>query len=157
SRRIHDPGPARVRRPRAEVARPARPLMSTTSDAVTRTRLVDSTQASYRWWVLAVTSAGALLASLTSGTPVIALPGLLRDLHTDLFALLWIVVGYTLVATAFVLNAGRLADQFGRARSYTFGFAIFTVASVFAAVAPTAGLLILARVFQGIGGAFIMA
>jgi hypothetical protein len=42
----------------------------------------------YRWWLLLVTSLGALLASLTSGTLVIALPEILRDLHTDLFALL---------------------------------------------------------------------
>jgi hypothetical protein len=41
---------------------------------------------SYRWWLLVVTSLGALLASLTSGTLVIALPDILRDLHTDLFA-----------------------------------------------------------------------
>src|SRR5512146_2206208 len=58
----------------------------------------------YRWWVLLVTSIGALLASLTAGTLVIALPDILRDLHTDLFALMWIVVGYTLVATVLVLN-----------------------------------------------------
>ena len=58
--------------------------------------------------VLLVTSIGALLASLTSGTLVIALPDILRDLHTDLFALMWIVVGYTLVVTVLVVNAGRL-------------------------------------------------
>ena len=80
----------------------------------------------YRWVVLAVTSIGALLAALTSGTLVIALPDILRDLHTDLFTLLWIVVGYTLAATVLVLNAGRIADQVGRARSYTAGFALFT-------------------------------
>ena len=69
-----------------------------------------------KWWVLGVTSIGALLASLTSGTLVIALPDILRDLHPDLFALLWIVVGYTLVVSVRVLNAGRLADMVGRAR-----------------------------------------
>ena len=56
------------------------------------------TRDDYRWIVLAVTSVGALLASLTSGTLVIALPDILRDLQTDLFSLLWIVVG---------LHAGR--------------------------------------------------
>ena len=76
---------------------------------------------SYRWWVLGITSLGALLSSLNSGTLVIALPDILRDLHTDLFALLWIVVGYTLVATVLVLNAGRLADMVGRARTFTAG------------------------------------
>src|SRR5512146_1182523 len=93
-------------------------------------RLVDPASPQYRWWLLAVTSLGALLASLTSGTLVIALPDILRDLHTDLFSLLWIVVGYTLVTTVLVLNAGRLADKFGRARAYVIGMTIFTLASI---------------------------
>ncbi|HEU4673594.1 MAG TPA: MFS transporter [Candidatus Limnocylindrales bacterium] len=115
------------------------------------------TDDSYRWWVLVVTSIGALLASLTSGTLVIALPDILRDLHTDLFALMWIVVGYTLVATVLVLNAGRIADMYGRARTYTLGFLVFTLASVFCAVAADDVQLIAGRVIQGIGGAFLMA
>jgi EmrB/QacA subfamily drug resistance transporter len=117
----------------------------------------DPANEDYRWWVLAVTSIGALLASLTSGTLVIALPEILRDLQTDLFTLLLIVVGYTLVTTVLVLNAGRVADMVGRERSYTAGFAIFTVASVLCAVSPGAGFLVLARIIQGIGGAFLMA
>jgi EmrB/QacA subfamily drug resistance transporter len=115
------------------------------------------TAGSYRWWLLVVTSLGALLASLTSGTLVIALPDILRDLHTDIFSLLWIVVGYTLVTTVLVLNAGRLADAIGRATAYTIGFAIFLVASVLCALAPTAIALIAARLVQGVGGAFLMA
>ena len=111
----------------------------------------------YRLWVLAVTSIGALVASLTSGTLVIALPDILRELHTDLFALMWIVVGYTLVVTVLVLNAGRLADMFGRARTYTLGFAVFTLASVACALAGDATQLIAGRVLQGVGGAFLMA
>jgi EmrB/QacA subfamily drug resistance transporter len=111
----------------------------------------------YRWVVLAVTSLGALLASLTSGTLIIALPDILRDLHTNLFALLWIVIGYTLVATVLVLNAGQIADQLGRARSYTAGFAVFTIASIGCALAPNDLLLIAGRIVQGVGGALLMA
>jgi EmrB/QacA subfamily drug resistance transporter len=120
-------------------------------------RLADPAAPSYRWWVLGVTSVGALMASLTGGTLIIALPDILRDLHTDIFSLLWIVVGYTLVATVLVLNAGRVADMAGRARSYTLGFVIFTAASILCAVAPNAGLLILWRLAQGVGGALLMA
>jgi EmrB/QacA subfamily drug resistance transporter len=120
-------------------------------------RLADPAAPSYRWWVLGVTSVGALMASLTGGTLIIALPDILRDLHTDIFSLLWIVVGYTLVATVLVLNAGRLADMAGRARSYTLGFVIFTGASILCAVAPNAGMLILWRLAQGVGGALLMA
>lgn len=111
----------------------------------------------YRWWLLGVTSIGALLASLTSGSLVIALPGILRDLHTDLFAVMWIIVGYTLVLTVLVLNAGRVADRFGRARTFTLGSAAFTVASVICALAPDANSLIAGHVAQGIGAAFMFA
>ena len=120
-------------------------------------RLVDPASPDYRWWLLAVTSLGALLASLTSGTLVIALPDILRDLHTDLFSLLWIVVGYTIVTTVLVLNAGRLADKFGRARAYMVGMVIFTLASIGCGVAPDSVTLILGRVVQGVGGAFMFA
>ncbi len=119
--------------------------------------VVDPDAESYRWWLLFVTSVGALLAALASGTLIIALPDILRDLQTDIFSLLWIVVGYTLVTTVLVLNAGRLADRFGRARTYVYGFLIFTLASIFCAVAPNALLLIGGRIIQGIGGAFILA
>jgi EmrB/QacA subfamily drug resistance transporter len=118
---------------------------------------IDPAAPDYRWWVLLVTSIGALMASLTGGTLIIALPEILRDLHTDIFSLLWIVVGYTLVATVLVLNAGRVADMVGRAKSYTLGFVIFTVASILCAVAPNANLLILWRLVQGVGGALLMA
>ena len=120
-------------------------------------RIVNPEHENYRWWVLVVTSIGALMASLTSGTLIIALPDILRDLHTDIFSLLWIVVGYTLVATVLVLNAGRVADMVGRARSYTLGFVIFTVASILCALAPDAKQLILWRLVQGVGGALLMA
>jgi EmrB/QacA subfamily drug resistance transporter len=120
-------------------------------------RLVDPASPTYRWWLLLVTSLGALLASMTSGTLVIALPDILRDLHTDLFALLWIVVGYTLVVTVLVLNAGRVADRFGRARTFTLGLAFFTIASAFCAIAPDAPTLIACRIAQGIGGALMFA
>jgi EmrB/QacA subfamily drug resistance transporter len=128
-----------------------------TAPAIPRRRLVDPASPDYRWWLLAVTSLGALLASLTSGTLVIALPDILRDLHTDLFSLLWIVVGYTIVTTVLVLNAGRLADKFGRARAYMVGMAVFTLASIGCGVAPDAATLILGRVVQGVGGAFMFA
>lgn len=124
---------------------------------VRRPHTAGETTDNYRWWVLVVTSIGALIASLTAGTLVIALPNILRDLHTDLFALMWIVVGYTLVATVLVLNAGRIADMYGRARTYTIGFGIFTLASVFCAVAADPLQLIAGRVVQGIGGAFLLA
>ena len=67
------------------------------------------------------------------------------------------MVGYTVVTTVLVLNAGKLADRFGRARMFIVGVAIFTAASVGCALAPDPTLLILGRVIQGVGGAFMFA
>ena len=136
---------------------PESPIPITRSRRPADHHVPGETRDNYRWIVLAVTSLGALLASLTSGTLIIALPDILRDLHTNLFALLWIVIGYTLVATVLVLNAGQIADQIGRARSYIAGFAVFTVSSIACALAPNDILLIGARVLQGVGGALLMA
>ena len=107
--------------------------------------------------VLGVTSIGALLASLTSGTLVIALPDILRELHTDLFTLMWIVVGYTLVSDR--PRPQRRPDRRpGRAGAGLHaGFAIFTVASVACALAPTACCWSAPGSVQGVGGAFLMA
>src|SRR4051794_5855499 len=138
-------------------ASPMSSILRTRTRAAAPDAVATEVPASYRWIVLGITSLGALLSALNSGTLVIALPDILRDLNTDLFALLWIVVGYTLVATVLVLNAGRLADMVGRARTFAAGLAVFTIASLFCAVAPTAGLLIGGRVVQGVGGALIMA
>src|SRR3954463_13662136 len=138
-------------------ASPMSSILRTRTRAAAPDAVATDAPSSYRWIVLGITSLGALLSALNSGTLVIALPDILRDLNTDLFALLWIVVGYTLVATVLVLNAGRIADQVGRARTYTGGFALFTVASIACALAPTAFLLVIARLVQGVGGAFLMA
>ena len=129
------------------------------SSAAARVHLAGEVDDDYRWWVLAVTSIGALLASLTSGTLVIALPDILRDLHTDLFALLWIVVGYTLVVTVLVLNAGRLADMFGRARDLHAGHRASSRSprSRCALAAGRATRSSPAASLQGVGGAFIIA
>src|SRR5689334_16610963 len=80
---------------------------------------------SYKWWALSCTSLGTLLATLNSGTLIIALPVLLRELHTSLITLVWVLLSYMLAQTVLVLTAGRLADMFGRKNLYVFGFALF--------------------------------
>ena len=74
--------------------------------------------AEYKWMALSVTSIGALMASMNSGTLIIALPTLLRDLHTTLLPLIWILLAYNVTQTVFVLNGGRLSDMYGRKRLY---------------------------------------
>src|SRR4051812_13382185 len=111
----------------------------------------------YKWWVLTCTSLGMLLATVNSGTLIIALPDLERALHTPLLELVWVILVYMIVSTVLVLTAGRLSDLFGRKQAYVAGFAVFTLASLAAGFAESGGELIGARVVQGIGGAFLFA
>jgi EmrB/QacA subfamily drug resistance transporter len=114
-------------------------------------------QDSYKWWALSCTSLGTLLATLNSGTLIIALPVLLRELHTDLLTLVWVLLSYMLVQTVVVLTAGRLADMFGRKNLYVLGSALFGVSALVAGFAQTGGELVAVRVVQGAAGAFMMA
>jgi EmrB/QacA subfamily drug resistance transporter len=98
-----------------------------------------------------------LLAATNSGTLIIALPELERSLHTSLLALVWVILAYLIAATVLVLNAGRLSDLFGRKRAYVGGFLVFALASLGAGFAGDATALILWRILQGIGSAFLFA
>ena len=111
----------------------------------------------YKWWALSCTSLGMLLAATNSGTLIIALPDLERSLHASLLALVWVILAYLIAATVLVLMAGRLSDLFGRKRAYVGGFLLFAFASLGAGFAPNADVLILWRVLQGIGSAFLFA
>src|SRR4051812_48898813 len=111
----------------------------------------------YKWWVLTCTSLGMLLATVNSGTLIIALPDLERELHTTLLQLVWVILVYMIVSTVLVLTAGRLSDLFGRKTAYVLGFLVFAAASLGAGFAGSGTELILWRVLQGIGGAFLFA
>ena len=66
-----------------------------------------------------------LLATINSGTLIIALPDLERSLHTSLLTLVWVILVYMIASTVLVLSAGRLSDQFGRKNAYIGGFLLF--------------------------------
>jgi EmrB/QacA subfamily drug resistance transporter len=98
-----------------------------------------------------------LLATVNSGTLIIALPDLERRLHTTLLQLVWVILVYMIVSTVLVLTAGRLSDLFGRKHAYVLGFLVFSAASLGAGFAGSGTQLILSRVLQGVGGAFLFA
>jgi EmrB/QacA subfamily drug resistance transporter len=98
-----------------------------------------------------------LLATVNSGTLIIALPDLERSLHTTLLQLVWVILVYMIVSTVLVLTAGRLSDLFGRKTAFVLGFVVFALASLGAGFAGSGTVLILWRILQGIGGAFLFA
>jgi EmrB/QacA subfamily drug resistance transporter len=111
----------------------------------------------YKWWALSCTSLGMLLATINSGTLIIALPDLERRLHTSLLELVWVILVYMIASTVLVLSAGRLSDQFGRKKAYIGGFVLFALASLGAGFAGNGTQLILWRILQGVGGSFLFA
>ncbi|MQA73591.1 MAG: DHA2 family efflux MFS transporter permease subunit [Solirubrobacterales bacterium] len=118
---------------------------------------VDADHHNYKWWALSCTSLGMLLATINSGTLIIALPDLERALGTTLLQLVWVILAYMIASTVLVLTAGRLSDLFGRKQAYVGGFLIFSAASLGAGFAADGTQLILWRILQGIGGAFLFA
>ena len=79
---------------------------------------VDSQHANYKWWTLSCTGLGMLLATINSGTLIIALPDLERALGTSILELVWVILAYMIASTVLVLTAGRLSDLFGRKTAY---------------------------------------
>ena len=118
---------------------------------------VEASSPNYKWWALSCTSLGMLLAATNSGTLIIALPDLERSLHTSLLALVWVILAYMIASTVLVLSAGRLSDLFGRKRAYVGGFIVFAAASLGAGFAANGDQLILWRIVQGVGSAFLFA
>ncbi|HJQ46851.1 MAG TPA: MFS transporter [Amycolatopsis sp.] len=122
----------------------------------------------YKWVALSNTTLGLLMATINSSIVLIALPDIFRGIHINPLEpgntsyLLWMMMGFLVVTAVLVVGFGRLGDMYGRVRMYNLGFAVFAVSSVFLAVTWMDGSsgaiwLIIWRVIQGIGGAFLMA
>ena len=122
----------------------------------------------YKWIALSNTTLGVLMATINQSIVLIALPDIFRGIGLNPLSpgntsyLLWMFMGFLVVSAVLVVSFGRLGDMFGRVRMYNMGFAIFSVASIFLAVtwmhgSSAALWLIVWRVVQGIGGAFLFA
>ena len=122
----------------------------------------------YKWVALSNTTLGVLLATINQSILLIALPDIFRGVGVNPLApgntslLLWLIMGYMVVTAVLVVGLGRLGDMFGRVKMYNAGFAIFTFFSIMLAITwmhGTPGILwlIAMRIFQGVGGAMLMA
>jgi MFS family permease len=122
----------------------------------------------YKWIALSNTTLGVLMATINQSIVLIALPDVFHGIGLDPLGpgntsyLLWMFMGFMVVTAVLVVSFGRLGDMFGRVRMYNMGFAVFSIASIFLTVtwmhgAAGALWLIIWRVVQGIGGAFLFA
>src|ERR1700747_2763785 len=122
----------------------------------------------YKWIALSNTTLGVLMVTINQSIVLIALPDIFRGIGLNPLSpsntsyLLWMFMAFLVVSAVLVVSFGRLGDMFGRVRMYNMGFAVFTVASIFLSVAWMHGTaaalwLIIWRIVQGIGGAFLFA
>src|SRR6476659_2392786 len=107
-------------------------------------------------WTFAITSIALFMVSLDNLVVSTAIPVIRVDLHASLESLSWTVNAYTLTFAVLLLTGAALGDRFGRRRMFAIGVAIFTAASVAAALAPSVEMLNIARAVQGLGGAIVM-
>lgn len=108
------------------------------------------------WGALVTLSAGVSLIIIDATIVNVALPTIIRELDLTLTQAEWINSIYSLVFASTLILFGRLGDAFGRRRVFLAGLTVFVGASLLAAAAPSGGLLILARLVQGVGGAAVL-
>jgi EmrB/QacA subfamily drug resistance transporter len=122
----------------------------------------------YKWIALSNTTLGILMAALNSSIILIALPAIFRGIGINPLApgetgyLLWSLLGYLVITAVLLVTCGRISDMFGRVRLYNAGFAVFTVGSILLFFIQGSGngaamQLIIYRLIQGVGGAFLFA
>ncbi len=124
--------------------------------------------ANYKWIALSNTTLAVLLATLDGSITIIAMPDIFRGIKlnplvpSNSFYLLWMILGFLVVSSVLVVSLGRLGDMFGRVRMYNLGFLVYTVSSLLLTIDWMTGQsgalwLIVMRIVQGIGAAFIIA
>ena len=108
-----------------------------------------------QWATLLVLTLSTFLVLVDASVVNLALPQVVGDLGGTLDGATWVVAGYILAFASLLLHFGRLGDVFGRRKMFLWGVAIFTASSLVAALASSLGVLVTARVAQGVGAAML--
>ena len=109
-----------------------------------------------RWWALVAVALATFMTYLDNNVTNVAIPTIQRSLHLSIAGLEWVVSSYVLVFAGLLLASGRIADVYGRRRLFFAGTVVFTLASLAAGLAGSGGMLIGARVVQGLGAALVV-
>ncbi|MBB6335224.1 MFS transporter [Schaalia hyovaginalis] len=109
-----------------------------------------------RWRILAVTMSVAFMALLDTTIVNIALPAMQDGLAASAGTIQWVVSGYGLTFGLVLVTGGRLGDAHGRRPLMLVGVTAFILTSIACGLAPSAGALIVARLFQGVSGGLIL-
>jgi EmrB/QacA subfamily drug resistance transporter len=116
-----------------------------------------SSIAKHRGLAMLVVMTGVLITAIDTTIVVLALPEIEKGLRVGLASVIWIVIGYLLVITLLATQVGRFGDMYGRVKMYEAGFLVFVLGSMACALAWNESSIIIFRIIQGIGGAFVSA
>lgn len=109
-----------------------------------------------RWLSLVTLCLAILVAQIDTAVVNLATRPIGEYFAAGVGELQWVIDSYNLVYAVLLLTGGLLADLYGRRRIFMSGAAVFTVASLLCAVAPSASFLIGARAFAGLGAALLI-
>lgn len=108
------------------------------------------------WLALAALSLGFFMALLDQSVVAVALPAIAAEFQASFSAAVWVSAVYLLGVAGPLLVTGRLGDKYGHRLLFQTGIVVFSVGALFSALAPTLGLLIGARLVQGLGAGILM-
>jgi EmrB/QacA subfamily drug resistance transporter len=103
----------------------------------------------HRWRILGVALAVGSMSLLDISIVNVAIPSMRAGLHTTSATIQWVVSGYSLAFGLTLVAGGRLGDAYGRRRMMLWGLAGFVASSAAVGLAPTAALVVAARLLQG--------
>ncbi|WP_051466665.1 MFS transporter [Actinomadura oligospora] len=109
-----------------------------------------------RWWILGVLCLALFVVVIDNAVLTVAIPSLIRELHTSIADVQWVLDAYIVVFAGLLLAAGALSDRYGRRLCLVIGLVLFGGASIPTAYASTTGQLIASRALMGAGAAFLM-
>ncbi|HMG33270.1 MAG TPA: MFS transporter, partial [Blastocatellia bacterium] len=107
-------------------------------------------------WILAATILGSSMAFIDGTVVNVALPALQQSLNASVLDAQWVVESYALLLAALLLVGGSLGDRYGRRAIFAAGVTVFAVSSIACGLSATVAQLIVARAFQGVGGALLV-
>ena len=110
-----------------------------------------------RWITLAIVISSAFIIVLDNSVLNVAIPTILRDFHTTLPSVQWVVTGYALTFASLLIIGGRLGDLYGHRRIFVIGAALFGIGSLLASVSWNVSSLVVGEAFiEGVGASLML-